>query len=95
MPESIRWLITKKRLAEARELIDRAAKMNGKTVPEHLLFDPLKSSRIRTVQEEPSLKSETFAQVFVTRVLCIRIFVMCFAWLVIISLNYQILLNNF
>lgn len=90
VPESIRWLITKKRLAEARELIDRAAKMNGKTVPEHLLFDPLKSSRIRTVEEEPSLKSETFAQVFVTRVLCIRIFVMCFAWIAVAMSYYGI-----
>ena len=81
VPESIRWLITKKRLTEARDLIDKAAKMNGKTVPEHLLFDALKSKNIHAVVEEPpSPKSETFVQIFRTRVLCIRIFVMCSAW---------------
>ena len=40
MPESIRWLISKNRYDEARNLILQAAKMNGKTVPGHLLKTP-------------------------------------------------------
>ena len=40
LPESTRWLITKKRYDEATELIQKAAKMNGKSVPEHLLVVP-------------------------------------------------------
>jgi len=91
VPESIRWLITKKRLTEARDLIDKAAKMNGKTVPEHLLFDALKSKNIHAVVEEPpSPKSETFVQIFRTRVLCIRIFVMCSAWIAVAMSYYGI-----
>ena len=40
LPESTRWLVTKKRFAEARLLIEKAAKMNGKCVPQHLLVEP-------------------------------------------------------
>ena len=40
IPESTRWLITKKRYEEARELINQAAKMNNKFVPERLLIVP-------------------------------------------------------
>lgn len=40
LPESTRWLVTKRRFAEARVLIEQAAKMNGKCVPLHLLIDP-------------------------------------------------------
>lgn len=38
VPESIRWLITEKRYSEARLLILEAARMNKKTVPNHLIF---------------------------------------------------------
>ena len=40
LPESTRWLVTKKRFAEARVIIEEAAKMNGKSVPQHLLIEP-------------------------------------------------------
>ena len=40
IPESTRWLITKKRYEEARELINHAEKMNNKFVPERLLVIP-------------------------------------------------------
>ena len=46
LPESIRWLITKKRFDEARKLIEQAAKMNGKPVPEHLLIIPNSSQQV-------------------------------------------------
>ena len=40
LPESTRWLITKKRYVEARALILEAARVNNKHVPEHLLIVP-------------------------------------------------------
>ena len=36
IPESILWLISQKRYKEARKLINKAIKVNGKTVPEEL-----------------------------------------------------------
>ena len=40
LPESTRWLITMKRYDEAKELINQAAEMNRKSVPERLLVVP-------------------------------------------------------
>ena len=40
MPESTLWLISKKRYKEAVDLIMKAAKVNGKTVPAELLAYP-------------------------------------------------------
>ena len=37
VPESIRWLVTKKRYSEAHFLIVKAAKMNNKSVPNYLI----------------------------------------------------------
>ena len=37
VPESIRWLVTKRKFAEVRQLVLRAAKMNGKSVPGRFL----------------------------------------------------------
>ncbi len=40
LPESVRWLITQKKYEEAKKIILKAAKTNGKTVPPHLLIIP-------------------------------------------------------
>jgi len=40
VPESIRWLISKRRYDEAGKLISKAAKVNGKVLPNHLLVAP-------------------------------------------------------
>ena len=41
VPESTRWLISKRRRSEALSLIIKAAKINGKSVPPHLLAPPV------------------------------------------------------
>ena len=41
VPESIRWLVSKQEYLEARKLILKAAKVNGKMVPDELLVVPL------------------------------------------------------
>lgn len=45
LPESTRWLISKRRYAEAEALINQAAKMENKSLPAHLI----------TAKEEESL----------------------------------------
>ena len=52
LPESTRWLITKKRFDEARELIIEAAKMNGKHVPEHLLIKPIVDEQVPAAKKK-------------------------------------------
>jgi OCT family organic cation transporter-like MFS transporter 4/5 len=40
VPESIRWLIAKRRYKEAKELILKASKVNKRSIPDHLLVIP-------------------------------------------------------
>jgi len=85
LPESTRWLITKKRFDEARKVIEKAAKMNKKCVPEHLLIDQSVKEIDGSGADEDHgpQQSENLIQIFRTRVLCVRIVVMSFAWIAV------------
>jgi len=52
LPESPRWLIAKKRYAEARRTLERAATFNRVTIPEHLLQAPNDSETSSQKKEE-------------------------------------------
>ena len=39
-PESIRWLLQKGRETEARDILSKVAKVNGKSMPEEALYLP-------------------------------------------------------
>jgi len=99
VPESTRWLITEKRYDEARTLIDDSAKMNKKTIPEHLLIIPKSvenqhgnSDVIPTIsqqidEESPNkgkIERESFTEIFRTPVLCGRLLVLFIAWIAIV-----------
>jgi len=102
IPESTRWLITKKRYEEARKLINHAEKMNNKFVPERLLVIPNSdenqnrnsigivtiSHKIddENISKEPA-KKENLISIFKEPVLCIRILILCGAW-VAVSMSY-------
>ena len=88
LPESIRWLISKKKYCQARELIIKASKMNGVLVPEHLIVIPdndkesvsSEGSNANNSENQQEEKSETIIDVFRSPVLCKRICVMFIAW---------------
>ncbi|XP_046647945.1 organic cation transporter protein-like [Daphnia pulicaria] len=66
VPESIRWLIAKRRYKEAKELILKASKVNKRSIPDHLLVIPYqhlseqqeKGMAIFTIQAEEILNDE-------------------------------------
>lgn len=41
LPESTRWLTVKKRYAEAKKIYERAALLNNREIPPHLLLIPV------------------------------------------------------
>jgi len=100
LPESTRWLITKKRFDEARELIIEAAKMNGKHVPEHLLIKPIVDEQNvkpivmttvgHVVDEKNKIQPENIVGIFRTPVLCRRLCVMFTAWVAAVMSYYGI-----
>jgi len=104
IPESTRWLITKKRYGEARKLIDREMKMNGKSVPDHLLTAPNDSednqnqvgipSISQTVDNENLIKenvqTEGLTGVLRSPVLVMRLTILCVAWIAVSMSFYGI-----
>ncbi|XP_050311256.1 organic cation transporter protein-like isoform X2 [Anthonomus grandis grandis] len=54
IPESVRWLLSKNKTKEAKDIIQKCAKTNGVTIPDNILDDLLKEG-----EEEKSPKSES------------------------------------
>jgi len=84
LPESTRWLISKRRYPEARALILQAAEMNNKTIPHFLIEE--KEVPIQT----RSASTETIVNVFKSKILCKRIFILFGVWLVVTMAYYGI-----
>ena len=75
VPESIRWLVATKRYDKARRLILKAAKVNGKCVPDHLLIIPTEQKDTNDTVENRSVIKTICCRVFLK-----RIFIMIAAW---------------
>lgn len=78
LPESTRWLISKNRYAEAKALILEAAKMNNKSTSSDSFEIKENNSFVETKQKS----SETIVDVFKSKVLRKRIFIMFGVWMV-------------
>jgi len=81
VPESTRWLITKKKYAAVRKLIQQAAKMNGKGLPERFLTLIDDDETCSMSSSKNVSNAETIFDIFRSPVLCKRIFIMFAAWM--------------
>lgn len=87
LPESPRWLIFRKKYAEARAVFEHGARVNGVVLPPHLLEIP-ENEKAASKMEQAERKdgeaapaaSETIAGVFKTPCLLKRLLVLCMAW---------------
>jgi len=80
LPESTRWLLAQKRYDEAYELILKAAKVNGKTIPIHVLEKLQVQSMTKSIEQKEN-PTETLIDIFRSPILCKRIFIMFAAWI--------------
>ncbi|XP_046458204.1 organic cation transporter protein-like [Daphnia pulex] len=90
VPESIRWLVATKRYESARKLILKAAKVNKKSVPDHLLVIPNGQSVVKDAEISSTALNENTKNSFVKReglidvlrspVLLKRLVIMIAAW---------------
>lgn len=87
LPESTRWLTVKLRYAEAKEIYEKAAKLNKKEISPHLLEIPasepekaIESAQSATVSHDSSPLS-SFKKVLNTPSLLIRLLILCATWL--------------
>lgn len=91
IPESVRWLIVKKRIREAGIIIQKAAKMNNKPLSEEILqafeIKPVceKSEQKKSATDIILVESEErtwkiYKQFVSSRTIVARVFIMFFIW---------------
>lgn len=77
-PESPRWLLSQGRVEEARVILEKAAKRNGRTWPEGLVLQPTNISA--TMEKETGQTSATFLDLFRTPNLRKNTLIQYFNW---------------
>lgn len=85
IPESIRWLLAKRRQEDAKNLLRKVAKLNSIEFSDRML------ENIETRKDESKV---SFAQIINSRVLLTRFVLCCSAWLGIFFLYFGFVLNS-
>jgi len=81
VPESPRWLIGAGKLEEAKTIIRKAASVNGREVPEHLLKEADMVDTTENVKEvEQEVNKTTVLDLFRPNKMAVRTLNMCFQW---------------
>jgi len=86
LPESPRWLIASNRMKEAKELIQKAAKRNGKTISEKYLDPDVEMTAKSSDEKAPEVETMDFKELF-NRHLLKNTLVMFIVW-PIVTLGY-------
>lgn len=87
VPESVRWMISKGRIAEARHAIKKVAEVNGRQIPHHLLYPSNVSGMKMESSAEPV---PTIADLFKTRTIALRSLNMFYQWFSVTMAYYGI-----
>lgn len=89
VPESVRWLLSKGRIDEAKEILRKVAKTNGKEISENSL-DKLSMM----AQEESQRVEHPFKEALKSTPLMLRLINCCFCWITCTFLFYGLTLNS-
>ncbi|CAH1271271.1 SLC22A3 [Branchiostoma lanceolatum] len=89
LPESPRWLISNKRVKSARDALQRAARVNGVTIPDDVYTSLL------TKSAESKEETTKFTMIDLLRTPRMRkiTLLMCFAWMAVAGVYYGLILG--
>lgn len=93
MPESPRWLITQGRVQEAKEVLEKVAEANGKTLPSNVVEIIGKAEEKKDKEKEENTKKESVLTIFSYPVLAFRAIVIFINWFVVVMVYYGLTLN--
>ncbi|XP_041378319.1 solute carrier family 22 member 4-like [Gigantopelta aegis] len=77
MPESIRWLAVKGRVSEAKALVTRIARINGRPEPDTTILEKIAAEEQRN---HAMLMTYSYLDLFRTRQLVKTTLILCFSW---------------
>jgi len=80
LPESARWLASRKRYSEAKEIFLEAAKINKKILPANLLVIPDSNNQINQTEKDNNSPLIMLIEMLKTPCLLKRILILAFAW---------------
>lgn len=88
LPESVRWLLAKGRFDDAKRILRRAAKVNGKTLTDEDL------DKLTIVDKEQQIEKIPLKDMFKSVTLLTRCANCCISWLTCVLLYYGLSLNS-
>ncbi|XP_072393158.1 organic cation transporter protein-like [Diabrotica undecimpunctata] len=88
VPESVRWLLSKGRNEEAKRILRKAAKVNGKELSEQTL------EKLTLSEEEKPTETSDILKAMKSTTLNIRLVLCCFCWIVCTFQFYGLTLNS-
>ncbi|XP_056636575.1 organic cation transporter protein-like [Diorhabda sublineata] len=88
VPESVRWLLSKGRTEEAKSILRKAAKWNGKHLPEEVL------EKLSYIDASETTKKNEILNALKSRILCVRLIICSFCWIVCAFQFYGLTLNS-
>ncbi|XP_077580709.1 solute carrier family 22 member 13-like [Stigmatopora nigra] len=85
IPESVRWLLSRGRIEEAKRLIRKVAAVNKREIPDNMLEC--------IVHDKGEKQSQAMKQFFTNAILMKHLFILCFTWFSL-NLGYFCLILN-
>ncbi|KAK4883414.1 hypothetical protein RN001_006733 [Aquatica leii] len=89
IPESVRWLLSKKRFSEAQDILYNVAKVNGKLISKQ----NLKKLELCITNKE-NIKTNSVTELFSSLSLVLRLIICCICWMCCIFLYVGLTINS-
>lgn len=92
-PESIRWLLNKRKITEVKRVVKRAARINNIPFDDHLVTQIIGSENDGSDESRP-IEKEPLSKIFKSKLFVTRFVICCFCWASNAFVSYGISLTS-